>query len=74
MTDAVGAGVGGLVRDGENGFVVPEQNDAALAQALEKVINEPGARLRTGAKQTIQRFTFARWADGFVDAVNYAAH
>ncbi len=31
-TDAVGAAVGGLVRDGENGFVVPERDTTALAE------------------------------------------
>ena len=39
-TDAVGAAAGGLVRDGENGFVVPERDADALAAA----VRSPGDR------------------------------
>ena len=37
VTDAVGAGVGGLVKDGINGFVVPEKDVNSLADAISKI-------------------------------------
>ncbi len=43
------AGVPELLCDGENGLVVPPDDPAALAAALERLIREPGLRLRLGA-------------------------
>lgn len=38
-----------LFRDGENGLLVPPEDPAALALALERAIREPGLRARLGA-------------------------
>ncbi len=48
-TDAVGAAAGGLVRDGENGFIVPERNSHALAEVLQRVMDNPTLRQRLSA-------------------------
>jgi glycosyltransferase involved in cell wall biosynthesis len=43
-TDVVGAAAGGLVQDGINGFVVPERDSSAIADALGKIIENPDLR------------------------------
>jgi glycosyltransferase involved in cell wall biosynthesis len=73
VTDAVGAGAGGLVQDGVNGFIVPERNPGELASAIEKILRDDqlSAQMRTHAAQMIKQWTFSRWAEGFVDAISY---
>lgn len=48
-TDAVGAAAGGLIRDGENGFIVPERNSHALAEPLKRILQEPLLRRQLSA-------------------------
>lgn len=74
VTDAVGAGVGGLVINGENGFVVPEKNSFALAEAIEKILLQRDLRekLSKNAKEEIEKWTYERQAKGFLEAVKYA--
>lgn len=38
------------IQDGENGFLVPSEDDAALAAALERLISDPGLRERFAAQ------------------------
>jgi glycosyltransferase involved in cell wall biosynthesis len=73
-TDAVGAAAGGLVRDGENGFVVPERNSSALAAALDRVLKNADlrAKLSANARETIAHWNQDRMADGFSAAIAYA--
>ena len=42
-SDAVGAAAGGLVRDGANGIVVPAGDAGALARAIRRLHDDPGA-------------------------------
>jgi len=74
VTDAVGAGIGGLVRDGLNGFVVPEKDAKSMANAINKIINDDKlySTLSKNAKKEIVKWTYERQAKGFLDAVNYA--
>lgn len=53
--DAVGCR--DLINDGENGFLVPFQDVNALADALEKLVNDPTLRKRLGnqAREDIER-------------------
>ena len=44
VTNAVGAAAGGMVKDGINGFVIPEKDSAALAKALRKILDERNLR------------------------------
>jgi glycosyltransferase involved in cell wall biosynthesis len=75
-TEAVGAAAGGLVRSGVNGFVVPERDSAALAQAMERILTD--AKFRAEMSQNARRITvIAGWDNewmvkGFEQAIEYA--
>jgi glycosyltransferase involved in cell wall biosynthesis len=70
-TDAVGAAAGGLVRDERNGLVVPAGDPAALAAALRRIHDQPelADRLGAAAREDVERYTFAAWADGMTGAL-----
>ena len=70
---AVGAAAGGLVEDGKNGFVFPEGDAGALAEALRRLVasRDLAARLGEQARQDVRRFSYARMASAFEDAVEY---
>lgn len=72
-TDAVGAAAGGLVQDGVTGLVVPERNSAALAQALNRILDDPALRerLSTNARTTIAGWDNERMVLGFRQAIAY---
>jgi len=72
-TDAVGASAGGLVQDGVNGFVVPERDSVALAQALRRILDDPDLRERfsQNARQIIATWDNERMVLGFREAVEY---
>ena len=72
-TDAVGAAAGGLVQDGVNGFVVPERDSVALAQALRRILDNPDLRERfsQNARQIIAAWDNERMVLGFREAVEY---
>jgi glycosyltransferase involved in cell wall biosynthesis len=59
-------GVPDLVRDGENGLLVPAGDAAALARALRRLHEEPGlvARLAAGARSTAETFAWERVRPG----------
>jgi glycosyltransferase involved in cell wall biosynthesis len=73
-TDAVGAAAGGLVVDGRNGFIVPERDSRALADAMRKLIEDPelAARLGDAGRADVAAFNYARMADAFIGAVEYS--
>jgi glycosyltransferase involved in cell wall biosynthesis len=54
-----------IVRDGVNGLLVPPRDSEALANALDRLIEEPALleRLRSGAHETAQRYTWERIGD-----------
>jgi glycosyltransferase involved in cell wall biosynthesis len=72
-TDAVGAAVGGLLRDGENGIVVPERDVAALAGAMLRLLRdaELRSRMSKAASELIATWTQERMAQGFIDAIRF---
>jgi len=72
-TDAVGAAAGGLVQDAVNGFVVPERDSDALAQALRRILEDPNMRRRLGqkARSTIAEWDNERMVAGFRQAIEY---
>jgi glycosyltransferase involved in cell wall biosynthesis len=51
------SGIPELVRDGETGLIVPPDDPAALADAIERLAREPalGARLGTAARALVER-------------------
>ncbi len=70
VSDAVGAGAD-LVREGENGLVVPVGDVPALAAALTKLAGDEALRQRMGraSRALVEGFTPERWAAGVVAAV-----
>lgn len=73
-SDAVGAGVGGLIEEGRNGFIVPENDARALAQAIEQVFGDPEAllRMKNESREIIRQWTYPRMAEGFTQALAVA--
>lgn len=72
-TDAVGAAAGGLLSDGFNGFIVPERDANALADALQKILDDPALRDQLGqnARSAIADWDNERMVMGFRQAVEY---
>ena len=72
-TDAVGAAAGGLVQDAINGFVVPERDSMALAQALQRILDDPDLRerLSRNARQIIAGWDNERMVLGFRQAIEF---
>jgi glycosyltransferase involved in cell wall biosynthesis/GT2 family glycosyltransferase len=67
----ISANVGGIaewVRDEMNGLLVPSEDPAALARAIQRCVSDPRlvTRLRAGARRTFERhFTLKRFAFTF---------
>lgn len=72
-SDAVGAAASGLVRDGVNGFVVPERDSAALANAIERLCGDPELkrRMSEAARSTIHGWDHERMAADFEACLTY---
>jgi glycosyltransferase involved in cell wall biosynthesis len=73
-TDAVGAAAGGLVQTGVNGFVVPEQDSAALAQVMDRILTDDALRMEMSAKARciVAGWNNERMVKGFQQAIEYA--
>jgi len=70
-SDAVGAAAGGLVRDGENGLIVPAGDAHTLARALTRVAGDAALRSRMAAAGAgdVLAFDHDAWAEGFSRAL-----
>lgn len=73
-TESVGAAAGGLVRDGENGFVVPEKDSLALANRIEVLLDNPELRERMSdnARKIIKHWDNEHMVLAFQNAINFA--
>ena len=73
-TDAVGAAAGGLVQSGLNGFVVPERDSRALADAIGRILNDDGlrAKMSRNARRIIAGWDNEQMVQGFQQAIAYA--
>jgi glycosyltransferase involved in cell wall biosynthesis len=73
-SDAVGAGVGGLVKEGLNGYIVPENNSKALKEILERILNDEQLlrAMKKKSKDIIKDWTYPRMVEGFINALNIA--
>ena len=71
-TDGVGAAYD-FIKDGKNGFMVPEKDSDALYDAMKKIISDPDLEKKMGeeSKKIIERFTFENMVGGFRKALNY---
>lgn len=72
-TEAVGAAAGGLVQEGINGFIVPERDSVALAQALQRVLDDADLRdqLCHNARRIISGWNNERMVLGFRQAIEF---
>ena len=72
-SDAVGAAAGGLIKDGENGFIVPERDYNALEKALEKILSNPALRegMSENARRIILTWNNENMVHGFRQAIQY---
>ena len=70
-SDAVGAAAGGMVRDGENGLIVPGGDSLALAGAIRRLSEDPAlcAHLGRAGSETVRSYTHEAWAEGFSRAL-----
>ncbi len=75
VTDAVGAGVGGLIDNNKNGIVVPERNSYELSRAIFKIITDENFAKMLGenAKKTIEGWTYDRMGNQFIEAIKYVS-
>ena len=73
VTEAVGAAAGGLVRDGVNGFVVPERDSLSLAHALQRILDDTELRMRMSqaARHEIAGWNNERMVLGFRQAIDF---
>jgi glycosyltransferase involved in cell wall biosynthesis len=71
-SDAVGAAAGGLVRDGQNGLVVPAGDARALATRIGALAGDRGLRERLGAaaREDVAAFSEAAWVEGMRQALH----
>jgi len=70
-SDAVGAAAGGLVQDGRNGLVVPQNDATALANAITTITTDHGLRATLGsnAKHDVAPYTPEAWVRGMQQAL-----
>ena len=75
-TDAVGAAAGGLVRDLQDGLVVPAGDAVALARAIDLLLGDTALRARLGAAAgaAVAPYTYEAMVDGFERALAAAIH
>jgi glycosyltransferase involved in cell wall biosynthesis len=73
VTDCIGPS-GDIVRDGENGFIVPAGNVGALRSSLNRFLEEPALARRMGDKsrEIIGRWSYREDVDGIVAAARFA--
>ena len=72
-TDAVGAAAGGLVENGQNGFIVPEKNSEALRSAIYNLVSDEPLRLKMSShsREGIKQWTQENMVEGFIQAIEY---
>ena len=70
-SDQVGAVAGGLLRDGENGLVVPAGDSSRLAQAITRLARDEVLRRRLGERGAadVRAYSHDAWARGFSAAL-----
>jgi glycosyltransferase involved in cell wall biosynthesis len=61
-----------LVRDGENGYILPVGDTKALSSALEELIDNPDKRKRMGeaSLEIIKKWNYDGFVQGFVEALD----
>lgn len=72
VTNAVGAGAGGLVKDAENGYIVPEKDSRALKVAIDKLLRNENLQstMRQNSLKKIAGWTLEETLKGFERALD----
>ncbi len=72
-SDAVGAAAGGLVEDGITGFIVPERDSSALANAIQQLLEDADLRAAMGrnALSKIADWNNEKMVLGFRNAIDF---
>lgn len=70
LSDKVGSG-SDLVRDGDNGYVIPFEDVESLSNYMVRIAKDPDLRKRLGCRslEVITDWRVERTADGIVSAV-----
>jgi glycosyltransferase involved in cell wall biosynthesis len=66
-----------LIKQGINGFIVPENDVQALAKAINTIISDEELAKRMGQKSReiiIQGYTYEHMAEGFKEAIRYCCY
>jgi len=73
LSDRVGAAYD-LLRDGENGFLVPAEDVGAAAEALRRLANDAGLRQRMGerSRELVRDWGYEPSVENFLEAVREA--
>ena len=74
-SDAVGAAFD-MIKDGVNGFIVPEKDSDALYSAMKKILSDPDLEKKMGeeSKRIIEEgFRYGNMVDGFKEAIEYVS-
>ncbi|MEM7118291.1 MAG: glycosyltransferase family 4 protein [Chloroflexota bacterium] len=63
-----------LVREGENGYIVDPQQQAALVQRMEEIITDPALQKQMGraSREIIGEYGMETAVQGFIQAIHYA--
>ena len=72
-TDAVGAAFD-MIKDGENGYMVPEKDSDALYSAMKKILSDPELEKKMGeeSRRIIEEgFRYGNMLNGFKEAIEY---
>ena len=71
VTDVAGC-VAGLVRDGDNGYIVGAADPEALSGAMARLLSAPDLRKQMGhrSREISLQFTPQAWAEGLVRAID----
>lgn len=75
-SSSVGAARAGLVRDGVNGYVVPERSDAAIADRLISILSddERAREMAARSQDVIAEYDYDRMVDGVEAAMDLATN
>ena len=70
-SNQVGIAAAGVVKDGENGYIVPERNPHVLADRLKRLLTDEDLRREMGgtASEVIFEYDYDRMIDGFMSAI-----
>ena len=66
-------GIPGIIKDGENGFLVPSKNPDAIAEALKKLLDDENLRKQMGKKNheiVSKKFSLTRMLKETIDIYN----